>query len=66
MCVFTTNSENIQCWTLEQITDLIYQDNDLNQDGSLDMGELYAMLTGWGIVGKVVTFNKLGITNKRV
>ena len=44
--------ENIACWTLEQINDQIYLDNDLNMDNSIDRTEMDALLVNWGIVGK--------------
>jgi len=50
-------SENIPCWTLEQINDQIYLDNDLNQDDSLDATERLALVTKWGINGNENSHN---------
>jgi len=47
-------SENIPCWTLEQIADQIYLDHDTNNDGSMDVFELEALLVDWGIVCKLI------------
>ena len=49
----TLCSENIPCWTLDQINDQIYLDSDVNQDGALDGAEMSGMLAAWGIVGKM-------------
>jgi len=43
--------ENIACWTLEQINDQIYLDNDLNNDNAIDGPEMDRLLVNWGIVG---------------